>query len=76
MLGGIVKFFTGFANIVTSVVDFIIGFVQDIVFVVKLTGSFLAKIPQLFSWLPASVITILVVIFGVVVVYKVIGREG
>lgn len=76
MLETIKDFFIGFADIVTSVVDFFIGFVQDIVFVVKLTGSFLAKVPQLFSWLPSGVVAILGLIFGIVVVYKVLGREG
>lgn len=76
MLESIKQFFIGFVDIVTAVVDFFIGFVQDIVFVVKLTASFVAKIPQLFAWLPGGVVSILVIIFGVVVVYKVLGREG
>lgn len=76
MLETIRQFFIGFADIVTGLVDFIIGFVQDIVFVVKLTGSFVAKIPQLFAWLPSGVVAIIITIFGVVVIYKVLGREG
>ena len=76
MLSTIKQFFTGFADIVTAVVDFFIGFVQDIVFVVKLTGSFVAKIPYFFSWLPAPALAIIVTLFGVVVIYKVLGREG
>ena len=76
MLETLKNFFVSIADIVTGVVDFFIGFVQDIVFVVKLTGSFVAKIPQLFSWLPSAVVTLIVVIFGIVVIYKVMGREG
>ena len=76
MLESIKNFFISFADIVTSVVDFFIGFVEDIVFIVKLLGSFVAKIPRLFSWLPTECVAILTVLFGVVVIYKVMGREG
>ena len=49
---------------------------EDTVYIIKLTGSFLLKIPQLFSWLPAPALALIVSIFTVVVIYKVMGREG
>lgn len=66
----------GFVNVVTGLVDFVIGFIEDCVHVVILTGEFVLKIPTLFSWLPSEAVALVIMIFGVVVVYKVLGREG
>lgn len=76
MLETIKDIFVGFVNTVTSLVDFVVGIIQDIVYVVKLTAGFVAKIPQLFSWLPAPVIALFVTLFAIVVIYKILGREG
>lgn len=76
MLETIKNIFMGFVNMVTSLVDFVVGIFQDIVYVVKLTGGFVAKIPTLFSWLPAPVVALFVTLFAIVVIYKVLGREG
>ena len=76
MLDTIVEFFKGFIDVITSVIDFVISFVQDLVYIVKLCATFVAKIPTLFGWLPTSVVTIVVMIFAIVVIYKIMGREG
>lgn len=76
MLETIKNVFLSFSNIVSSLVDFVVGFIEDIVYVVKLCASFVAKIPLLFSWLPAPALAIIIIIFSVVVIYKVMGREG
>lgn len=75
-MGAIVKFFEGFADAITGAIDFLIGFIEDIVYIVKITGEFVLQIPNYLGWLPSSVLTIIVVVFGVVVIYKVMGREG
>lgn len=69
-------FFLGVSGVITGLVDFVVGFIEDIVYVVKLCTSFVAKIPKLFSWLPTPVLAIVVVTFSVVVIYKIMGREG
>ena len=76
MLSTIKDFFLGLANVISSLIDFIISLVEDIVYVVKLCGSFVAKIPAYFSWLPASVLALIITIFSIVVIYKILGREG
>lgn len=70
------NFFLSIGSVITGLVDFVIGFIEDIVYVVKLCASFVAKIPSLFSWLPAEVLAIVVITFSVVVIYKIMGREG
>ena len=76
MLSTIKDFFLGFADVISSLIDFVISLVEDIVYVVKLCGSFVVKIPDYFSWLPASVLALIITIFSIVVIYKILGREG
>lgn len=72
----IIDFLAGIWNVVTSLIDFVIGIVEDLVYVIQLTGTFLLQIPVYFAWLPSAYITLIVTIFGVVVIYKILGREG
>lgn len=50
--------------------------INDIVQMFKYIGDAFAHIPGLFTWLPVGVAGFISVIFGVVVLYKVLGREG
>ena len=75
MLNTIKDFFLGLTDIISSLVNVVVGLVEDTVYIIKLCGSFVAKIPTLFSWLPTPVLAILVSMFAVVVIYKIMGRE-
>lgn len=59
-----------------SIFDFIIGIGEDLVYVAKLLSSLVLKMPRIFSWLPPPVISIILTIFAIVVIYKILGREG
>lgn len=72
----IIEFLQGIGDFLISVGEFIVNFFMDIVYVIELTGKFLAMIPVYFSWLPPELLAMLVIIFGVVVIYKILGREG
>ena len=77
MLQTLVDFFKSTGNVVMSLVDFVITLIQDIVFVVKICGTFVLKLPDLLvGWLPSSVVVLIVGAFSVVVIYKIVGREG
>ena len=76
MLKTIADFFTSIADVVISLLDFVVGLVEDTVYVVKLCGTFVTKIPVLFSWLPPECLALVVILFSVVVAYKILGREG
>lgn len=75
-MNAIITFFEGIVDAITGAIDFLIGFIEDIVYIVKITGEFVIEIPNYLAWLPAPVLVIVVVVFGVVVIYKVMGREG
>lgn len=74
-MDAIIKFLEGIISGVTAALDFLIGFIEDIVYVVKLTGEFVLNIPNYFAWLPAPVLATVVSIFGIVVIYKVLGQQ-
>lgn len=75
MLTTIKEFLNSIANMFLSLWDFVIDFFEDIAYVVKLVTSFVVGIPDYFSWLPAEILALIVAIFGVAIIYKVLGRE-
>lgn len=72
----LIEFFKGFGDAVVSVFDFIISFFQDIAYLIKLTGDFVLRIPQYLSFIPPEVMALITLILTIVVLYKVLGREG
>lgn len=75
-MGALIDMLKGFIDGVLAVVDFIISTIQDILYVIQLTGEAVLHLPDYFSWLPAPFVAVLVTIFSVVVIYKILGREG
>lgn len=76
MLSTLKDYIVGIGELFTSLYHFVLDFFSDVVYVIKLTAQFVVKIPTYFSWLPAPVLALVVSIFAVVVIYKVLGREG
>ena len=75
-MSAIIDFIQAIADGILTLIDFVVSFVGDIVYIVQLTAQYLAQIPSYFAWLPQELLTILVTIFAIVVIYKVTGREG
>lgn len=75
-MGALTNFLTGIGDAVVSALGFIIDFFKDIAYLVQLTGEFVLNVPTYLGFLPAPVLALIVSIFGVVVIYKVLGREG
>lgn len=61
---------------IVNAIKFVIELVGDIIYAVQLVGESVLKIPDYLSFLPSVFVAALVVVFGIVVVYKIIGREG
>lgn len=71
----IIDWFVGLGDFFGAVVDFVVGFFQDIAYIVKLLGEFVIAIPSYFVWLPGEVLALIVTLLGLVVVYMVVGRK-
>lgn len=76
MLDQIFDVLGNIAEFISLIFETIVSFVQDIVTLIQTVYNTLAELPQYFNWLPAELVGLLLVIFGVVVLYKVLGREG
>lgn len=76
MLTTIKDFLVGIGDAIVSLWDFIIGFFEDLVYIIQLTGKFVLNIPSYFAWMPGEIVTLIIMIFSIVVIYKVLGREG
>ncbi len=76
MLETIKETLINIGNFFTTIFDFVVDFVNDIVNVVKYTGQALAQIPKLLEWVNPALLGILLAAFAVVVIYKILGREG
>lgn len=75
-MDAIINFLKGIGDGIVAVFDFFIGFLADLVYLVQLTAKFLAQIPLYFSWLPSEMLALIGLIFAIVVLYKILGREG
>lgn len=75
-MDSVIEFFKGIGEAIVSVFDFLVSLFEDLVYVITLLGKFIAQVPSYFSWLPTELIVILSSILAVVVIYKIMGREG
>lgn len=75
-MDAVLQFFQGIGNAITSFFDFVFSLVGDLVYLIQLTGKFLVAIPGYFSWLPPELLALIGTIFTIVVLYKILGREG
>lgn len=67
---------TGFIDLVVSLVEFVFQTISDIVYMIGLLGNMIVNLPAYFGWIPSAIVSSIVVIFSIVVVYKILGREG
>lgn len=72
----VVDFLSGIGDAFLAVIDFVIGFFSDLIFMIQMLGSIMVSIPGYFSWLPGEIVSPLLLIFTLVVLYKILGREG
>lgn len=75
MLDGIIDILTKIGDFFSSVVDFIVSIFTDLANFIKLLGQFVVKFPEWFSWLPSQILTLLVLLIGIVVLLRVLGRD-
>lgn len=60
----------------TSLFNFIVSLVQDLIFIVQTLAMTVVHLPDYLGWLPSSLMATVLVTFAVVVIYKILGREG
>ena len=72
----IIDFFNTLGSVISTVINFVVKMFSDLVMMLQLLAKFIVNIPSYFGWLPTSVVAVIVTIFSIVVIYKILGREG
>ena len=76
MFGGIVNAINGFFDLVTTLVEFVFGFLQDMVnFAQQLVQVPFTVAAAFDTLLPAQIMSYISVLIGAVVVLRVLGRD-
>lgn len=75
-MDAIINFLETIGNAISSVISFVISFFQDVIYMIQITGKVLAQLPSYLSWMPPQMSALLLILLAVVVVYKILGREG
>ena len=76
MFGGIVNAIKGFFDLVTTLVEFVFGFLQDLVnFAQQLVQVPFTVAAAFETLLPAQIMSYISVLIGAVVVLRVLGRD-
>lgn len=76
MLDNIVGLLEGLGAVVVAIGQFIAEFLKDAATTLSLLIASSAYLPTLLGWLPQALLAVIVSTFGVVILYKVFGREG
>ena len=72
----IIDFFNTIGSVISTIINFVVKMFSDLVMMLQLLAKFIVNIPSYFGWLPTSVVAVIVTIFSIVVIYKILGREG
>lgn len=75
-MGALIDFIGSIAELIIGAFQFLVDTVKGLAYCVKMLTFFTASIPDYFSWIPEPCITLIVLIFGIAVTYKILGREG
>lgn len=75
-MGALIRMIKGFFSTIGSLIDFIVSFFQDLVYIIKLFADLVIQLPSMIGWLPTTVISLLVTAFGILVILRVLGRDG
>lgn len=76
MLDGIFKAIQTIVQFIEGLWTFFTQFFEDVVNLVTMLKDWLLALPDLLGFLPSSLVLLVMTGFGIVVLYKVLGREG
>lgn len=71
----IIEFFTTLGNSIVAVIEFTVNMFRDLAYLVKLFAELLPAMPAFWTWLPASVTTIIALTVTVYVILRIVGRS-
>jgi len=70
----IINFLKSIGDMIITLVGFVIKFIEDILYMIKLLGETILAIPEMIGFLPSAVVSAFMAALSIVVIYKVLGR--
>lgn len=64
----------GIAQFIVNIVQFVINLVSDLISIISLMTNTLVRLPVYLSFLPTAIVSLLLVSYGIVFVYKATNR--
>lgn len=75
-MDGIIQFLKTIGDAIVAAFDFLVDLIADLIYVIQLLGKVVLQLPGFFSWLPGEAVSLLLILFSIVIIYKILGREG
>lgn len=75
MLDNIYKGIKSIVKFFEAIVDFVIDFFEDLVYVIELVGETVKDIPSYLDAFPSVLVAGILALVGVAVIFKILGRE-
>lgn len=71
----LIQFGQAILDALSALMTFLVDFFADLVYFAKLVVELLPALPAFFTWIPASMWVLFSMLFGLVVVLRVLGRN-
>lgn len=75
MLDSIFEAISKIIEFLNTIWEFITDFLKDTFSMINLVGETVASVPDYLAFLPPEILTAVIGILGVVVIYKILGRD-
>lgn len=72
----LLNFFETIGDIIVSLVEFVISFFSDVVWIIETLVWAVGQFPVFLGWIPGPIQAVILITLSVVVIYKIMGREG
>lgn len=71
----ILAFFASIGEAISAVFRFLQSLVEDLVYFVRMLAGLEGSVSEYFPWLPASILTLALLLISIVVILRIIGRD-
>lgn len=75
MLDSIFEAISKIIEFLNTIWEFTTDFLKDTFAMIKLVGETVSSVPDYLAFLPSEILTAVIGILGVVVIYKILGRD-
>lgn len=71
----LIQFISGIGDAILAAFEFLSSLIKDTLYVAQLAAQAVSSIPEYFSFFPQEILSLIVVLFTLVVVYLILGRQ-